>query len=180
MNTLVILAHPALHRSRINSRLADIARQQADTEVVDLYESYPDFEIHVATEQQRLLWADTIVLQHPLYWYATPALLKEWIDLVFQHGFAYGDGTKKLTGKLLTQAISTGGDADSYTPNGFNKVTIDELVLPMKTTANFCGMRWEKPFLTQGGHVITDDVIHSSCDLYATWLSSLATHKEPL
>lgn len=29
-------------------------------------------------------------MQHPFYWYSTPALLKEWQDLVLEHGWAYG------------------------------------------------------------------------------------------
>ena len=42
-------------------------------------------------EQQRLADHDLIVLQFPLYWYTGPALLKEWLDLVWLQGFAYGE-----------------------------------------------------------------------------------------
>ena len=34
----------------------------------------------------------SIVFQHPFYWYSTPAILKEWQDLVLEHGWAYGAG----------------------------------------------------------------------------------------
>jgi glutathione-regulated potassium-efflux system ancillary protein KefG len=58
----------------------------------DLYETYPDFAIDIEAEQEKLLTAhDVIALQFPLYWYSTPALLKEWLDLVWLHGFAYGE-----------------------------------------------------------------------------------------
>ena len=59
-------------------------------ELRDLYELYPDFYIDVAAEQEALGRSDVIVLQHPFYWYSTPAMLKEWQDLVLEHGFAYG------------------------------------------------------------------------------------------
>ena len=133
MKILVVLAHPALHRSRINSSLAEVAREHPRRrQVVDLYNTYPDFEIQVGQEQDRLRAADVIVLQHPFYWYSTPALLKEWVDLVFQHGFAYGEDSNELAGKILTQAISTGGDADAYTKDGFNGFSIEELSAPCR------------------------------------------------
>ena len=173
MHTLVIVAHPALHRSRINAHLTEVAHNIDTVEVTDLYETYPDFEIDVAREQQSLLAADTIVLQHPMYWYSTPALLKEWIDLVFEHGFAYGSDDKALAGKTLVQAISTGGDPEAYGADGFNRFSIEELIRPMEATAFFCDMRWQKPFITYGGHVISDEEIHLAGERYATWLSSL-------
>ena len=178
MKILVVLAHPALHRSRINSSLAEVAREHPQTQVVDLYNTYPDFEIQVGQEQDRLRAADVIVLQHPFYWYSTPALLKEWVDLVFQHGFAYGEDSNELAGKILTQAISTGGDADAYTKDGFNGFSIEELLRPMQATAHFCDMRWQQPFLTQGGHIITDEGINAAKERYRQWLDGFVASEE--
>ncbi len=56
----------------------------------NLYEEYPDFQIDIKKEQDLLLNHDIIIWHHPFYWYSSPAILKEWIDLVLQHGFAYG------------------------------------------------------------------------------------------
>src|SRR3954464_14723420 len=42
----------------------------------------------VLAEQEKLLWADTIVLQFPLWWYAMPAILKGWVDRGFTYHFA--------------------------------------------------------------------------------------------
>lgn len=172
MSLLVIVAHPALHRSRINAHLLEVAQGVAD-EVVDLYDSYPDFDIDVSAEQQRLRSATSIVLQHPLYWYATPALLKEWVDLVFEHGFAYGHDAQALEGKIFTQSVSTGADAESYGADGFNRFSIEQLLQPMQATAHFCGMRWVTPFATSGGHVITDEEITASGVRYREWLQQL-------
>jgi len=46
----------------------------------------------VVAEQQKLLWADTVILQFPLWWFSMPAILKGWVDRVFSCGFAYGVG----------------------------------------------------------------------------------------
>lgn len=44
----------------------------------------------VAKEQQELLWADSVILQFPLWWYSMPAIRKGWVDRVYAYGFAYG------------------------------------------------------------------------------------------
>ena len=52
-------------------------------------------------EQELLLQHKIIVWQHPFYWYSSPALLKEWIDLVLEHGWAYGRKGDMLKGKKV-------------------------------------------------------------------------------
>ena len=169
----IFLAHPALHRSRINASLTAVAATVEGVEVVDLYDAYPDFDIDVKREQDRLLQVDAIILQHPFYWYSVPALLKEWVDLVFAYGFAYGKDQKKLSGKLLTQAMSTGGDAGSYHADGFNRFTIADFCRPWEATAHFCDMRWRQPFVTHGSHNISDAAIEQAGDSYRKWLLTI-------
>jgi len=48
----------------------------------DLYEAHPDFDVDVAREQELLLGHDAVLVQHPLYGYSTPPLVKQWEDLV--------------------------------------------------------------------------------------------------
>jgi len=102
----------------------------------DLYETYPDFLLDVPAEQARLNAHEVIVLQFPLYWYSCPALLKEWIDLVWQHGYAYGHEGRALQGKTLACACSTGGRDSAYGPFGSNQFTIDEFLRPFEATAH--------------------------------------------
>ena len=86
MKTTVLVFHPHLEKeSKVQKTLADKARQ-AGIEVRDLYVLYPDFAIDVAKEQQVLEEADRIILQFPIYWYQTPALMKQWFDAVFEYG----------------------------------------------------------------------------------------------
>lgn len=44
----------------------------------------------VSCEQSKLVRADAIVVQYPLWWYGMPAILKGWFDRVFVSGFAFG------------------------------------------------------------------------------------------
>ena len=106
----------------------------------DLYAHYPDFMIDVKREQGLCETHDIIIFQHPFYWYSTPAIMKEWLDLVLTHGWAYGSEGDALDGKIFFQALSAGGDAETYKKNGYNKFTIADLTSPYQATANLCKM----------------------------------------
>lgn len=178
---LVLFAHPALHRSRVQSALLAAARSVDDVTVHDLYQAYPDFDIDVAREQALLLAHDVIVLQHPFYWYSTPAIVKQWEDLVLEHGWAYGRTGTQLHGKTMWSVISTGGHADAYTAEGRNRYTIEQLLAPIAQTARLCGMQWRPPFVVHGTHVMTRDAINEAAREYAEQLArvrdeSLAVH----
>lgn len=147
---LVLLAHPVLERSRVNSRLAEAVRDVRGVQVHDLYEAYPTLAIDVRREQQLLLEHDVVVFQHPFYWYSAPAILKEWQDLVLEHGWAYGVRGKALVGKLTLNAITTGGPLTAYRREGHNHFTMRELLAPYEQTANLCGMRFLAPFVVHG------------------------------
>lgn len=153
---LVLFAHPAYQKSRINRRLVEGLAEAEGITVHDLYETYPDFQIDVAAEQQRLRDHAVIVFQHPFYWYSSPALLKEWLDLVLEHGFAYGEQGTALRGKRLLTAITTGGSAAAYTHEGINRYAIRELLTPFDQTARLCGMTYLPPFVVHGTHRLTD------------------------
>ncbi len=139
---LLIFAHPALEKSRVNRRLLAGVSDLPGVTVRDLYELYPDFQIDVAEEQAQLSRHDIVVLQHPFYWYAAPALLKEWLDLVWEYGYAYGP-----EGKALLNAITTGGSADAYRSDGRNRFSLRQFLAPFDQTAHLCGMRYLAPFV---------------------------------
>ncbi len=155
MKVLIEFAHPALQKSRVNKLLISAAAETEGITINDLYENYPDFHIDVPREQQLLLHHDVIVFQHPFYWYSCPALLKEWQDLVLEHGFAYGSTGNALRGKIMLSVISTGGNKSSYQSGGHNQHEIKSLLLPFSQTANLCGMTYLAPFLVQGTHSLS-------------------------
>ncbi len=153
---LLVLAHPALHRSRANAALLDVARARPDVTFHDLYEEYADFLIDVEAEQQRLLDHRLIILQFPLYWYSTPSLLKEWLDMVWLHGFAHGREGERLRGKTMLVAVTAGGDVDDYHPRGMNRFSMTEFLRPLEATAHLCGLTWAEPFIVHGSIQMTE------------------------
>jgi glutathione-regulated potassium-efflux system ancillary protein KefG len=172
---LLTLAHPALERSRANRALAKAAKGLDGVTFHDLYETYPDFAIDIEAEQEKLLAHDVIAVQFPFYWYSTPALLKEWFDLVWLHGFAYGIEGNALAGKRLFAACTTGGAAKAYHAHGYNRFSMDEFLRPLEQTAYLCGMVWETPFVVHGAATKDDEELKAEAQRYRARIGSLLT-----
>lgn len=172
-SVLLVLAHPALERSRANRALAKAAKGLPGVTFKDLYEVYPDFVIDIEAEQEALIQHDVIALQFPLYWYSTPALMKEWLDLVWLHGFAYGEEGVALKGKKLFVACSTGASAKAYHAHGYNRFSMDEFLRPLEQTAHLCGMQWETPFVVHGASVKDDAALKAEAERYRARVTSL-------
>lgn len=149
---LINFAHPAKSHSKINRALKRAVEGLEAVTINDLYASYPDFMIDIKREQALCESHDVIIFQHPMYWYSTPAIVKEWLDLVLEHDWAYGSKGKALQGKLFVQALSAGGDGSTYQKNGYNGFTIEQLTSPMQATANLCKLVWLPPFAVLGMH----------------------------
>ncbi|MGB3366109.1 MAG: NAD(P)H-dependent oxidoreductase [Acidaminobacteraceae bacterium] len=149
---LINFAHPAKSKSIINTALKNAVENLENVTVNDLYANYPDFMIDIKKEQKLCEEHDIIIFQHPFYWYQAPAIVKEWLDLVLEHGWAYGSEGNALKGKLIIQAITAGGDDSSYRPDGINAYTIRELSSPFRAVANLCSMQWISPFTILGIH----------------------------
>jgi putative NADPH-quinone reductase len=134
----------------VNYPLFKTAQTVQGVTAVDLYAEYPDFNIDVDTEQQRLREHDVIIFQHPLFWYSAPAIMKEWQDLVLEHGFAYGLNGHALEGKTFLNAVSTGAKPNAYSQDGMNHSDLRSLLAPFEKTADLCGMRYLAPFVMFG------------------------------
>jgi glutathione-regulated potassium-efflux system ancillary protein KefF len=173
VDVLVLVAHPALAQSRANRALMAAARAAGGrVEVRDLYALYPDYLIDVDVEQARLAAAQLVVWQHPIQWYATPPLMKLWIDEVLSFGWAYGPGGRALRGKDLWLVASTGGSEVSYRPDGYNRYFFDAFLPPYEQTAALCGMRFLPPLLLHAAHRASADEIAAHAQVYAQRLAS--------
>ena len=170
---LVLFAHPAIRKSRVNRTLVAAIRGLEGVTVHDLYENYPDHNIDVDREQALLLDHDMVVFQHPFYWYSTPSILKEWQDLVLQHGWAYGRDGRALHGKYFLSAITTGGSEESYLEKGPHRHTIRELLAPIDQTAWLCGMDCLPPFVVHGTHGLDAAAIDRHAARYRQTLEAL-------
>lgn len=149
---LVLFAHPMLEKSKTQKTFLEAIGKLNKVYVHDLYQVYPHFDIDVTFEQELLSKHDIIVFQHPFYWYSAPPLIKQWIDLVLEHGWAYGKDGNQLKGKWMFHAISTGGPQMAYQEGGFNQYTIRQFLAPFEQTARLCKMQFLPPFVMHATH----------------------------
>jgi NAD(P)H dehydrogenase (quinone) len=96
----------------------------------------------IAREQEKLMWADTLILQFPLWWFSMPAILKGWVERVYAYGFAYGVGEHSdarwgdrygegtLASKRAMLIVTAGGWESHYSPRGING-PIDDILFPI-------------------------------------------------
>ena len=174
---LILFAHPALEKSRVNKRLIRDVKSINNITLNDLYEEYYDFNIDVEREKKLLVEHDIIIFHHPFFWYSTPALLKQWEDLVLEHGWAYGSKGTALIGKKLMNIITTGGTSQAYTKESINRHTIREFLIPIEQSAKLCGMIYLPPYLIQGTHRLTEKEIDDYTSKYIQLLKDLGEDK---
>lgn len=88
----------------------------------------------IVAEQEKLLWADFVIFQCPMWWFSFPAIMKGWVDRILGTGFAYGGGkwfdTGCLKGRKAMLSLTTGGPPTMYTPTGINN-DINQLLYPI-------------------------------------------------
>lgn len=140
-------AHPGHNFSHANSAMLRAAQDVEGITTVDLYAEYPRHIIRINHEQQRLLTHDVILLQFPLFWYSSPSLVKEWIDLVFEHGFAYGVGGNKLRDKWLMLAVTASSPQEAYSTEGYQHHSLRTFLTPFEQTARLSQMRFAAPYV---------------------------------
>jgi glutathione-regulated potassium-efflux system ancillary protein KefG len=174
MNRILILfAHPRYEKSRTNRALLSYIGGMPEITVNDLYEKYSDFNIDVDEEKALMISHQVIVWHHPFYMYGAPALLKQWIDLVFEYGWAHGRGGINLKDKLIFNTLTSGGTREAYSAEGFNRFTIGEFLHPFQQAAARCSMIYLPPFAVQGTHLLSDDELARHGEKYRSLLERL-------
>ncbi len=151
---LILFAHPLFEKSNANAALVRHIPNSPNITFHDLYQEYPEFDVDMKREQELLLLHDIIIWHHPMYWYNCPPLLKQWIDIVLEHGWAYGKEGKALKGKMLFQVITTGGQKENYSAMGRDRFTVMELLEPFNQTAKVCNMTYLPPYVVHGTHTM--------------------------
>lgn len=171
---LIVFTHPAFEKSRVNRALVGALAGLDGVTFHDLYERYPEMDVDVKAEQRLLEANDIIILQYPFFLYGMPALLKEWMDLVLVHGWAFGSRGRAMRGKWFCPVITTGGSRISYGREGFNRFSMRELLAPLEQTARLCGMRYLPPFVVHGTNVMKPDAVREHAARYRGMLKLLA------
>ena len=174
---LLLFAHPALEKSRVHAAMLKQVEKLTQITINDLYQQYPFFDINIQREQDLLVSHDILIFQHPLYWYSSPAIVKQWQDLVLEHGWAYGKNGRMLEGKKIFHAITSGGRAESYKNDGYNAYSIQDFLRPVERTARLCRMNYLPPYVIHGTHRMNQDDINFQATQYSILLSALSEDK---
>ncbi|GAB3228439.1 NAD(P)H-dependent oxidoreductase [Glycomyces halotolerans] len=111
----------------------------------------------IRAEQERLLAADAVILQFPLWWFSMPAIMKGWVDRVLTNGFGYGStrgwpryGDGVLAGKRAMVSVTTGAAEPHLSDRGVNG-SIEDLLFPINHGIFFyTGMEVLPPFVVTG------------------------------
>jgi glutathione-regulated potassium-efflux system ancillary protein KefG len=172
---LILFAHPRYEKSRINSALIKPLEKINYITIRDLYELYPDFNIDVDIEKKILTEHDIIIWHHPLYMYSAPAIIKQWIDMVLEVGWAHGSDGLFLKGKFAFNVITSGGSRESFQKTGFNRFTIREFLSPFEQTALLCRMIYLPPFAVQGTYRVKPDELTVHAADYAALLEGMSS-----
>lgn len=164
-------AEPAaerLHVGQASRRATDSAALTAD----------------VVAEQAKLLAADAVIFQFPLWWFGLPAMLKGWFDRVFSNGFAYGItapgarysiryGAGRLSGKRALLSVTAGGQPAHFSARGVNGALEDLLFPVTHGTLFYTGMDALPTFCVHGANRLPDDQYAAAIARYDERLASL-------
>lgn len=170
---LIIFAHPRFERSVFQAILIKNIPDSPAITFHDLYERYPDFNIDVDYEQKLLEDHNIIIWQHPFYWFSSPPLLKQWIDIVLDFGWLSGPSGPALQGKIIFNVITSGGQRSTYSKEGHNRFTVQELLSPFDQTASLCKMIYLPPFAVHGTYKLSKEEALVLGGLYKKLLEEL-------
>jgi NAD(P)H dehydrogenase (quinone) len=120
------------------------------------------FEPMLQAEMDKLVWADLVIFQFPLWWFSLPAILKGWVDRIFAMGFAYdirrSHEAGVFRGKRGMLAFTTGAPAVSYVPGGRNGDLHELLYHVQYGQLHFIGMDVLPPFVAYGASRAPEEV----------------------
>jgi NAD(P)H dehydrogenase (quinone) len=200
MNVLWVFAHPeprSLSGALRDDGLRALRELGHDVRESDLYamkwnpvvDARDEVSPDILAEQEKLEWADAVVVQFPLWWYGMPAMLKGWFDRVFVKGFGYGVragdgrtlryGEGRLAGKRAMVVLTAGAREPAMGPRGVNG-SLDEVLWPLHHgTLFYAGMSVLPPVAVYGAERVSDVRFAEARSHLRTRLSTLET-TEPI
>ncbi|MBV6701630.1 NAD(P)H oxidoreductase [Kitasatospora aureofaciens] len=156
-HALLVLAHP-----RGDSLTAQIAHRTRErlaaagytVDLLDLYaedfdprtgpEDEPDwtdrekqYSPEVRAHMDRIDAADTLVVVFPVWWFGLPAILKGWIDRVWNYGFAYGRSRPRLSAKRMLWLGLSSYSHEQFAQLGWDSLLDRQLRVGI---SEFCGI----------------------------------------
>lgn len=146
MKTLILISHPKFEDSGTQQFLKTSFYSLDDVKYQVIDELYADTgKIDIDKEQAALKAFDRIVFQFPMYWYSSPASLKQFMDDVFTRNYIVANSSLKT--KELGIVVTLGDAKADFQAGGLEQFTISELMRPFQAFAHKAGMQYLKPFV---------------------------------
>lgn len=137
----------------------------------------------IEEEIEKILWANHIIFQFPLWWFSVPAILKGWFDRILIKGFAYDTGKTfsdgLLKGKTASLVVTTQSGESAYQLDGVHGTTIDVFLHPIHHTLRLVGLQILPSFVEY--EVFNLDEIKQDTILmrYKLYLQNIKEIKQP-
>jgi NAD(P)H dehydrogenase (quinone) len=162
-------------RGRANEEYMMYALEQRHADANNLLA--PD----IKAELNRVVWADLIIFNFPIYWFSMPAIMKGWIDRVFVSGRCYGGmrfyDRGGLKGKKALISLTLGGQPHMFDHDGVHGPLTEMLRHLLRGTLGYLGFHVLPPFV--GWHVpyIGEEARAELLNRYRAHLKSLDGEK---
>jgi NAD(P)H dehydrogenase (quinone) len=137
------------------------------------------FVLEVKTEMDKVIWADFLLFQFPLWWFSFPAIMKGWIDRVFAMGFSYeirrNFESGIFRGKRAMLALTTGSPSMLFRSDGKLGSIEDILHHIHWGMLRYVGMDVLPPFVAFGAARATPEQRAAYLEAYKERLRTLET-----
>lgn len=114
----------------------------------------------IQEELDKLLWADLLILNFPIYWFSVPAILKGWFDRVLVSGKCYGGlrfyDQGGLADKKVLVTLTLGGRPHMFGEGAVHGPLEDMLRPILRGTLAYTGMQVLPPFVAWHVPYISD------------------------
>ncbi len=103
---------------------------------------------NIKEEQEKFLWADTVIYQFPVFWFGPPAPLKQYMQDVYEHGVLFAGSDKGygqgglLTDKTYMLSTTWNSPLSAFGHDFWASInTPDEALTAFHHTQSFLGMK---------------------------------------
>jgi NAD(P)H dehydrogenase (quinone) len=141
------------------------------------------FAPDVKAELDKLMAADLLLLQFPLWWFSLPAILKGWIDRVFAFGAAYDFGRTwdngVFVGRKAMLSITASAPEAAFMPDG-RSGDMERVLWPVQAgVLALCGYSVLPPFIAHGIPFVGEEAMTAEIERFRQRLRDIET-TEPL
>ena len=135
----------------------------------------------IKAELDKVIWADLIIFNFPVYWFSMPAVMKGWVDRVFVSGRCYGGmrfyDRGGLKGKKALISLTLGGQPHMFDPDGVHG-PLNEMLRPLlRGTLGYLGYHVLPPFIGWNVPYISQEARVDLLNRYRAHLKSLDDQK---